>query len=163
MPVLGVAACVRNPVARGERSSDMVFRQTALYALRALAALSQLGPAERLSVDQLADTTSTPKDYLSKVMRKLVVAGLVDARRGHGGGFALARPRREIAVADIFTALGEPLFDGSCAFGWSRCSDEDPCPLHPIWLQLTERVTEWAEGTSLCDATDDPDGCRTTT
>ncbi|MBK8975903.1 MAG: Rrf2 family transcriptional regulator [Planctomycetes bacterium] len=137
----------------------MVLRQTAIYALRALAVLARLGPAERLTVEQLNEQTAAPRDYLSKIMRRLVTAGLVDGRKGHGGGFALARPRRQIRIRHVLEALGEPFDSEGCVFGWARCSSDAPCPLHPMWVQLRERLQAWANSTTLCDTLDDPSRC----
>lgn len=40
-----------------------------------------------------------PQQYLSKVMRKLVLARLVHGQRGRGGGFMLEKPARQIRIA----------------------------------------------------------------
>lgn len=43
--------------------------------------------------------------YGQKIMRKLVVAGLVKAVSGNNGGFALAKPINQISVLDAVIAL----------------------------------------------------------
>ena len=48
--------------------------------------------------------------YSQKLLRKFVVAGLVVATSGSGGGFTLAKPAAQISLADVVTAL-----DGSVA------------------------------------------------
>lgn len=44
--------------------------------------------------------------YSQKLLRKLVIAGLIRAVPGSGGGFTLARPATQISLADIVTAIG---------------------------------------------------------
>ena len=68
---------------------DVIVNQTAEYALRAMASLARADGA--LTAEELSAQASVPVHYLAKVMRQLVVAGLVSARRGRGGGFRLAR------------------------------------------------------------------------
>ncbi|HMR79653.1 MAG TPA: Rrf2 family transcriptional regulator, partial [Polyangiaceae bacterium] len=58
--------------------------QTAEYALRALSQLAAQRPARALTAQELARLTLVPASYLSKILRKLVAAGLLDSQKGHG-------------------------------------------------------------------------------
>ena len=98
---------------------------------------------------ELAEHTNVPVHYLGKVMRKLVVAGLASARKGHGGGFSLRHPPAQVSYADILAATGHTEDDGQCAFGWSSCDDGSPCPLHDAWCDLRGKVDAWAKATTL--------------
>ena len=64
--------------------------QTAEYALRAMSHLARPDAAAMRAID-LARATQVPVHYLSKVLRRLVDAGLLHSQKGHGGGFVLAR------------------------------------------------------------------------
>ncbi len=129
----------------------MWFPQTVEYALRALAVLAR-DEGAALSATELAERTSVPAPYLSKVMRRLVLAGIVTARRGHGGGFTLARRPEEVPIERVLVALDLATNDGHCAFGWSRCDEARPCPLHPLWGDLRARLAEWSQDHTLADA-----------
>ncbi len=126
----------------------MLLNQTAVYGLRAMAILADLAAGETLNAEALSERTHVPRQYLSKVMRKLVVGKLVVARRGHGGGFCLARPARSIRLADVLHALDLEL-GGGCAFGFESCDAKHPCLLHPIWSRLQASLDEWANGCTL--------------
>ncbi len=125
---------------------------TAEYALRAMAALALMPVGVRARNAELSRATAVPISYLSKVMRQMVVAGLVTAEKGHGGGFMLARPPGEISFNAILDATGIER-DRPCAFGWGKCNAERPCPLHDAWSELKDRWDSWAEGTTLADVT----------
>lgn len=127
----------------------MVLSQTALYALRAMATLAKLAPGESIRAPELADRTGIPGHYVSKVMRRLVVAKLVRGQRGHGGGFQLARPPASIRFADILSAIGAIPEPQACAFGWDSCDPDHPCPLHPAWSRLKDSYTQWADQITL--------------
>ncbi len=131
----------------------MIFNNTAVYALRAMAVLAELPPGDSLRSGDLADQTGVPVHYLAKVMRRLVLAGLVRSRKGHGGGFALARPARKITFAEILSAADAAVEPGRCAFSWKRCDPKKPCPLHSVWSKLQETVDGWAQRTTLASAT----------
>ncbi len=124
--------------------------QSAEYALRAMTCLAQGDRVARKAAD-LAVEASVPAHYLSKVLRRLVAAGLLDSQKGHGGGFVLARPASEIRFADVLAAMGEAPVGGRCVFGWGKCDEKKPCPLHPAWSVLSEALQSWARESTLAD------------
>jgi Rrf2 family iron-sulfur cluster assembly transcriptional regulator len=127
----------------------MWLPRTAEYALRAMALLARAPAGAVLVGLELAERARVPQPYLAKVMRRLVVAGLVQARRGRGGGFSLARPPAAIRLTDVLEAMDVQVSARKCAFGWSACRDDRPCPLHPLWVELSARQRRWAEETTL--------------
>ncbi len=104
-----------------------------------------------MRVKDLSVSTGIPSHYLSKVMRRLVLAGLLTSQKGQGGGFLLSKAPHEISFIEILTAVDAYSTDGRCAFGWGQCDAIHPCPLHGSWSQLKEQLRSWAEGTSLAD------------
>ena len=140
-------------MANGGEQSPILLNQTAEYAMRALAYLAQAAVQGegRVSSDELARETHIPSHYVSKVMRRLVVADLVDARRGRGGGFELARAPGEIRFIDVLEATDSMPDPMRCAFGFGQCDSTDPCPLHDSWSRLQEQFRTWAITTTLAD------------
>ncbi len=129
----------------------MVLSQTAEYALRAMAWLAIMPAGEPMRVRDLSIATGIPSHYLSKVMRRLVLAGLLVSQKGQGGGFVLSKAPDEIPFIDILIAMDVYPTDGRCAFGWGECDEVHPCPLHNSWSRLNEQLRSWAEGTTLAD------------
>jgi Rrf2 family iron-sulfur cluster assembly transcriptional regulator len=126
-----------------------MFNRTTIYALRAMAALAELAPGVALRRSDLSRETGVPKHYLGKVMRRLVIAGLVRGEKGHGGGFSLRRRPGDITFADILAGVGALAPAGRCVFGRRRCNPERPCALHGTWTDLREALDEWATTTTL--------------
>lgn len=122
---------------------------TAEYALRAMAYLAGLPPGASARATDLEAATGTSAPYLAKVLRRLVIAGLLVSQKGHHGGFALARPPASIRFSDVLEAVGHRPDPGRCAFGWGECDPDAPCPLHDAWSQLTASFREWATTTTL--------------
>jgi len=75
------------------------------YALRGLVALAQRREGEPVAAGDLADSLSLPRRFLEQQFTALSQAGVVDCRRGAGGGCTLARPAAEITAADVVKAL----------------------------------------------------------
>ena len=104
----------------------------------------------------LSKATGIPQHYLSKIMKKLVESGLVRSRKGHGGGFVLAKPKKEIPYLDILAASGYESHPNRCVFGWGECNSEAPCPLHDSWVDLNDAFKDWAMKKTLIDVQDRP-------
>lgn len=129
----------------------MIVSQTAEYALRAMAWLATMPPDEPVRAADLSLSTGIPTHYLSKVLRRLVLAGLLVSQKGQGGGFTLSRPAAEIRFLDILAAVDAYPTQGRCAFGWGSCDEQHPCPLHNSWSRLNDQIRDWASGTNLAE------------
>jgi Rrf2 family protein len=141
----------------------MLLSQTAEYALRAMAWLAMAPESKPVRAADLARATGIPTYYVSKVLRRLVLADLLESQKGQGGGFSLSRVPREISFINILSAVDAFPTQGRCAFGWGQCDATDPCPLHNSWSQLDDRIRDWAAGTSLGEIANlAPKGLRST-
>ncbi len=127
----------------------MLLPQTAEYALRAMAYLALLPPDLPIRAKDLSQETGIPGQYLSKILRRLVLAGLLRSQKGQGGGFKLARPPGDIRFMDVLVAIDCYPTEGRCVFGWGSCNESSPCPLHESWQQMSQGFRDWAENTTL--------------
>lgn len=137
-----------------------MISQTMEYALRAMTRLASLGDAIGTS-EKLAEATQTPHDYLSKVLRDLVRAGLVTSTRGRQGGFGLARPASAITVLDIVNAVDPLRRITSCPLG--DPSHTQLCPLHRCLDDAMAKIEQAFESNTLSDLVAGaavPMGCR---
>ena len=127
----------------------MFISQTGEYAIRAMSAIATLPEGIRIRATDLGRATGIPAPYLSKILRRLVLAGLLVSQKGQGGGFSLACPAAEIPFIDILNAVDALPADGRCAFGWGNCDQLLPCPLHDAWSRLNHQIRDWANDTNL--------------
>lgn len=129
----------------------MFLNQTSHYALRAITEIVLQKDRKPIRSKELAKQTDVPSHYLSKIMRKMVEADYVTSKKGHGGGFLLNIDPAELRIIDVLTASGFDPENQPCVFGYTKCSDENPCPLHPIWKKLKNSFKEWAYNTTFED------------
>jgi Rrf2 family iron-sulfur cluster assembly transcriptional regulator len=129
----------------------MLISQTAEYAIRAMSAIATLPEGIKIRATDLGRATGIPAPYLSKILRRLVLAGLLVSQKGQGGGFSLACPATEIPFIDILNAVDAFPADGRCAFGWGNCGQLSPCPLHGAWSRLNHQIRDWANDTNLAE------------
>jgi len=131
--------------------SIMILSQTSEYALRIMACIALAQGARALRGKEIATSINCPGPYVSKVLRKLVTAGLLKAEKGHGGGFLLARPASKIRFIDVLEAVQGPAKTKHCIFGWRQCNPNNPCILHNRWTKVNNSFQTWARLTSLSD------------
>ena len=103
------------------------------YGLRMLMRMAS-APERAFSTADLADEYGLSRNHLAKIMQRLAQAGLVETRRGGGGGAALARPASEIRIGVVVRLLedGQPLVEclsehgGACTID-GRCGSRRAC------------------------------------
>ncbi|OSP55854.1 Rrf2 family transcriptional regulator [Pseudoruegeria sp. SK021] len=94
------------------------------YGLRILMRMAG-DPSRGFSSADLADELGLSRNHLAKIIQHLARAGLVQTRRGAGGGAILARPAADIRLGQTVGLLeeGQPLVDcfspdgGTCSLG----------------------------------------------
>jgi len=132
-----------------------MFSQTAEYALRAMACLA-LTPDQLVPTSYVAERTNVPSNYLAKVLQQLGDAGLVDSRRGVGGGYKLARPSHEITLVEVVRAVDRLERITACPMGIPSHTGV-LCPLHTIQDRAAASVIEILDDVTLSDLLNDPD------
>ncbi|MBQ0835230.1 Rrf2 family transcriptional regulator [Lactiplantibacillus pentosus] len=70
-----------------------------------LVLLATQQPEIPLTADVLHERIGGSASYIRKIIRKLVVAGLVTSTSGNNGGVHLARPAEEISITDVVAAI----------------------------------------------------------
>ncbi|KLE34857.1 RrF2 family transcriptional regulator [Aurantiacibacter luteus] len=100
------------------------------YAVVTMSAAARHCGGGRVSAAELANETGLPLPTVSKLVSKLVAAGLLRSTRGAGGGLQLARPAAAITVADIVEAVEGPIALTACIDGGDCAIDHD-CSVKP--------------------------------
>jgi Rrf2 family protein len=77
-------------------------------ALHTLSHMAAEPKQMRTSVD-IADHAGTNPVVVRRVLGHLRKAGLLHSEKGHAGGWSLAKPARDITLADVYLALEERL------------------------------------------------------
>jgi Rrf2 family protein len=120
------------------------------YGIRLAYELARHDEGTRATVRQLSEAAEVPYDYARTIVRDLVVGGVLNSRRGVGGGVQFARPIAEVTLLDIFLALDEPVTLALCTQGATMCTRSEDCPMHNVfWLELDRMVSNYLKGVDL--------------
>ena len=123
---------------------------TGEYALRAMVYLAQRSDEWPIPGRTIAADTGIPRKYLSSILSVLVRSKVLNASRGLGGGFSMARPAREIKLLEVLASFEQALSNKrSCPFDNGECDEDDPCPAHDRWRQVRVAYSRFLERTSV--------------
>ncbi len=117
----------------------------AVTAMLDLALHYEQGP---VSLAEIAERQGISHSYLEQLFAILRRNGLVDSRRGPGGGYKLGRPANGISVADVIDAVNETVDATRCG-GQRNCQDEHRCLTHDLWEDLSTQIRDFLSGVSL--------------
>ena len=114
------------------------------YGLRCMMQLVVHGPQSPLTVREIAEREHLTPVYVEKLLVTLRRAGLVKSLRGMNGGYALAKPAREVTVADVLGALGQVDLGKDMCRRFSGTADScvhgKDCGIRPVWGFLTKFI-----------------------
>ncbi|MEK6676556.1 MAG: Rrf2 family transcriptional regulator [Planctomycetota bacterium] len=129
-----------------------MLTRTSEYALQAMIYLVKHEDRWPLQTSQIAKDTGIPQKYLGFVLGDLVRAGVLDARRGRGGGFRMTKSPKATLLMDILAPFESTLSNRRpCPFGNTICSDDHPCGGHFRWKKVRESFHGFLLQTSVHD------------
>ena len=101
------------------------------YAIRSILYLAIYSDKEnKVGVKQIADSLETPQPFLAKLLQRLRKNGLVSSTKGPGGGFFMMEDNFNQSLWAVVDCIDKSEKFDQCFLGLSRCSDENPCPVH---------------------------------
>jgi len=119
----------------------------AVTAMLDLALRQNRGP---VTLAAISERQHISLSYLEQLFGKLRRAKLVSSVRGPGGGYNLAHGPNQVTVADIVTAVDEPLDATQCG-GKENCHEETRCMTHDLWATLNEKMYDYLSSVTLAD------------
>ena len=120
------------------------------FAVTAMLDLALHGGKRPVTLAGISQRQSISLSYLEQLFGKLRRHELVESTRGPGGGYTLARELAKVSVADIITAVDEPLDATQCG-GKENCKDEQRCMTHDLWATLNDKMYEYLDSVKLSD------------
>lgn len=128
----------------------LLYTKPSLYAIRALIYIAERKDEGPCLAKDIAEFEGMPRHYLSKILKDLVGAKILESNMGPGGGFALKRPSTKISLMQVVQVFDDIHTDlKACAIGWTRCSDDKPCSLHDRFKPIREDIQEYLRTTTL--------------
>ena len=107
-----------------------------------------------VNASELASEVQLPLPTVSKILKILGRAELLESHRGVKGGYCLAREPDAITVAEIITALDGPIAITECIDDTpGECSQEPFCGVRANWQRINHAIRHALEDITLAEMT----------
>lgn len=133
-----------------------MLSKKAKYALQALIRLTQATPQAPILIAELAQTEGIPKKFLEAILLDLKKQGILQSKKGKGGGYFLGKPPEAIAMGQVIRILDGPLAPLPCVSQTAymkclECRDEKTCHIRIVMQEVRDATAQILDGTSLAD------------
>ncbi|MBY0429243.1 MAG: Rrf2 family transcriptional regulator [Alphaproteobacteria bacterium] len=127
----------------------------AKYAIRALMVLAK-SKQDMIQSKVIAKEAGVPIKFLENILQELKRNRLVESKRGVFGGYYLAKPAKDISVAELMRIIDGPLAPVRCASlsayqKCDDCKDERACTIRKTMKKVRDAMAEVLDNTSILD------------
>ncbi|GAO43311.1 RrF2 family transcriptional regulator [Flavihumibacter petaseus] len=132
----------------------MISKKTQ-YGLKALSYLAQQDKKGPVLIAEIAEEKSIPIKFLESILLDLRKAGLLESKKGKGGGYFLAQPPQKIKVSTVIRLLDGPIALVPCASlnFYKRCADcdEKSCGLNHLMREVRDATLTVLDTKTVAD------------
>ena len=126
------------------------------YGLKALLLLAQREGEGPVLVSDLAREERIPQKFLEAILLELRHRGVVESKRGKGGGYFLRRPASDITFGEVIRLLEGPLAAVPCVSQTAyapcaECVDELTCGVRLAMKKVRDATAHILDHTTLAD------------
>ena len=100
---------------------------------------------------ELAEATGMPLPTVTRILKMLSNAKLLESQRGPQGGYSLTRSAKEISVAEVIEAMEGPISLTECASEDCGCSYEAYCAVGKPWQKINKTIKEVLQSINLAE------------
>ena len=126
------------------------------YALKALTILAKEYGQGPVLISDIAQREDISRKFLEIILLELKNAGILQSRKGKGGGYSLVRHPRQISLGHVIRVLDGPLAPLPCVSRTAyvrcrECRDERTCGIRMVMKQVRDATAQILDSTTLAD------------
>ena len=126
------------------------------YGLKALLVLADEAGRGPIQTSELAEREGLPKKFLEAILLELKRHGLLQSKKGRGGGYVLGRQPADITVGQVIRVLEGPLALIPCVsqtayMKCEECVDERMCGIRLAMKEVRDATARILDNTTLAD------------
>jgi Rrf2 family protein len=132
-----------------------MLSRKAQYAFRALTHLVDKYDQGPVLISEIARKKRIPLKFLENILLELKKAGVLDSKKGKGGGYFINVDPKKVSVASVIRIVDGPIAMLPCVSlnFYERCKncDEKNCGLHNIMERVRDATLHVLEHRTLQD------------
>jgi Rrf2 family protein len=125
------------------------------YAFKALMYLAQQNDKGPVLIAEISKKKKIPLKFLENILLELKKAGVLESKKGKGGGYYFAIPPGEVPMAKVIRLLDGPIALLPCVSlnFYERCKncDEKSCGLHDMMVLVRDATLKVLEKRTVAD------------
>jgi Rrf2 family protein len=125
------------------------------YAFRALSYLATRFNQGPVLISEIAKKKKIPLKFLENILLELKKAGILESKKGKGGGYFLKKEPGKVKMAQVIRLVNGPIAMLPCVslYFYERCKhcDEKKCGLHDIMIEVRDATLQVLENRTLED------------
>jgi Rrf2 family protein len=130
--------------------------QKAKYALKALVFLAKEYETGPVLITRIAESEGISRKFLELILLELKNQGVLQSKKGRGGGYWLARAPEEIYLGHVIRIFEGALAPLPCASKryyrrCEECADEATCEVRAVMLEVKAATLRVLDTTTLRD------------
>ena len=134
----------------------MISKKTK-YGLKALIYLARQYEQGPILIADLAREENIPKKFLEAILLALKNHGILQSKKGKGGGYYLGRHPKNITFGQAVRIMEGPLAPVPCVSETayakcSECENEVTCGIRLVMKDVRDAIATILDGTTLADA-----------
>jgi Rrf2 family protein len=123
------------------------YSQATNYALHTMLYFVTLPSGKTIGVQQLAEVQALSPTYLSKILTKLVKAGLIESTPGVHGGYRLTTNKEDLSFLDVIEAIEGTASLFHCGAGLHH----DACLIQQVMTDAERHLEAYLAGRKLVE------------
>jgi Rrf2 family protein len=132
-----------------------VLNKKTQYALQALAYLAEKKTKGPVLISEIAEVKQIPLKFLESILLQLRKEGILESKKGKGGGYYLSMAPEKISLARIIRLIHGPIAMLPCVslYFYERCKncDEKNCGLHDTMIEVRDATLKILEKKTVAD------------
>lgn len=125
------------------------------YAFKALMYMAQQENQRPILIAEIAEKKTIPLKFLENILLQLKKAGILDSKKGKGGGYLFLKNPADVRLATIMRLMDGPISLLPCVslYFYAKCQncDEDFCGLNKVMIQVRDASLAILENKTVAD------------
>jgi len=131
-----------------------LLSKKAKYAINALVYIGHRMDDGPILISKISEDENIPQKFLEAILLELKKEGILNSKKGRGGGYFLIKELEEINLAEILRIFDGPIALLPCVTHdyykrCEECKDEETCGIRKVFLELRNITVKHLKDSSL--------------
>ena len=131
----------------------MMLTTKSRYAVTSLIDIANVAANSPVNLADISIRQNISISYLEQIFAKLKNAGIVNAIKGPGGGYVLAKGLDQINIKHVIDAVEEKMMMTQCGNDLKKSclKNNTKCSTHNLWHNLSNHINSYLNSISIKD------------